>query len=476
MQETAAWQATNTTTADTENHKQSPEDLQFSLERPASRRLKKAPIILLMVAVGILLVGTLYVALNRHSPTEEAEKHALIDLEAIKRAMPDALKLTNRDFATAVEEAAPAVPTLGPPLKGDLGGLQLKPSVIPATLPVQQALPKPAPVVAYQPTPPPKQPTPEELAQLRREELARQMAEKALTAGLFFDVPTQPQSVRNVSGVAGQGNNVNALPSPVGLAPRAFQANQPQLQNTLYPNSAALQQSQYQQLIAASRLGQGGLGYQQANTPAARLQPPGSTYQVKAGTLIPAVLLTGINADLPGQIIAQVREQVFDTVTGQYLLIPQGTRVLGQYDNNVGYGQERAGVVWNRLILPDGSSINLGDMPGVDGMGQSGYQDQVDHHWGRLATGVILSSLLAGTAGYQSDHDGFAGRFYNNVGTEINRTGRQLTRSNLNIQPTIQIRPGFSINILVNRDLTLKPIAPNQSNAWEAGLFPTHYQ
>ena len=114
-------------------------------------------------------------------------------------------------------------------------------------------------------------------------------------------------------------------------------------------------------------------------------------------------------------------------------------------------------------------------MPRVDSMGQSGYQDQVDHHWGRLTTGVVLSSLLAGTAGYQGQRDDYAGRVYENVGMEINRAGQRLTRNNLSIQPTLQIRPGFSINILVNRDLILKPIAPNQSNAWEAGLFPTHY-
>ena len=455
------------TPATPDTHKQAPQDSTFTLERPANRRLKKAPIILLLGTVGVLLVSTLYFALSRDNYADIPDKQALIDPEAIKRAMPDALKLNDSDFAS--KEEAPAVPKLGPPLQGDLGGLQLKP-VLALPTPPAAALPKPPP--AYQPPPPVKQPTPEELAKLRREALAREMAEKALTAGLFFDVPTQPAQVVNTLGAA--GNNPGTL------------ATRPQ-QPLPKPARQHQQQQHDQQLLAASRQGQG--GYHQTGhylPPAgnvaaslanqAQLQAPGSPYQVKAGTLIPAVLLTGINADLPGQIIAQVREQVFDTVTGQYLLIPQGSRVLGQYDNNVGYGQERAGVVWNRLILPDGSSVHLGDMPGVDSMGQSGYQDQVNHHWGRLTTGVVLSSLLAGTAGYQGQRDDYAGRVFENVGMEINRAGQRLTRNNLNIQPTIQIRPGFSINILVNRDLTLKPIAPNQRNAWEAGLFPVQYQ
>lgn len=453
------------------NPKQAPQNSAFELERPGNRRLKKAPIILLLGAVGVLLASTIYLALSRSNHVNDTEKHTLIDPEAIKRAIPDALKLSDSDFA----KPEPEVRELGPPLQGDLGGLQLKQ---PLPLPVPAApLPKPI----SQP-PSPKQPSPEELAKLRREELARQMAEKALTAGLFFDVPAQPQQAANIAGAVGRKGSLYSAPAAVPIQPG--QASQTLSQSLPYLSTAALQQQQaqqYQQLLAASSQGQG------AYTPVAtqpglnnhhpaQLQVAGSPYQIKAGTLIPAVLLTGINADLPGQIIAQVREQVFDTVTGQYLLIPQGTRVLGQYDNAVGYGQERAGVVWNRLILPDGSSINLGNMPGVDGMGQSGYQDQVDHHWGRLTTGVILSSLLAGTTGYQGQRDDYAGRFYENVGMEINRAGQRLTRNNLNIQPTIQIRPGFSINILVNRDLVLRPLPQNQNNAWESGLFPVAAQ
>lgn len=424
--------------------KQSPDSGAFELERPANRRLKKAPVILLVGVIGVLLAATVYMALRPHSAVDGARAHARIDPEAIKRAMPDALKLNDSDFVTA----EPEVPRLGPPLPGDLGGLQLQ----------QPALPLPPPVVT-QTAPVPKQPSAEELAKLRREQLARERAEKALTSGLFFDVPVQPGAAL-------------ATASLLNRRPQAAPQYQDQPQ----------QHPQYQALLAASQQGQlaqlsgypgeGASFSASGRSPASsQWQAPGSPYQLKAGAIIPAVLLTGINADLPGQIIAQVREQVFDTVSGRYLLIPQGTRVLGQYDANIGYGQERAGVIWNRLIFPDGSSIQLGKMPGVDAMGQSGYQDQVDHHWQRLTTGVVLSSLLAGTAGQYGDRDGFSGRFYHNVGVEINRAGQQLTRNNLNLQPTIRIRPGFSINILVNRDLTLKPIMQDQSNPWEADLF-----
>ena len=182
-----------------------------------------------------------------------------------------------------------------------------------------------------------------------------------------------------------------------------------------------------------------------------------SPYEVKAGTIIPAVLITGINSDLPGMITAQVREQVFDSTTGKYLLIPQGSKIIGTYNSNVSYGQNRALVVWSRLIFPNGSSINLGGMNGVDLAGYAGYSDKVDNHWKRLIGGVVLSSLLAGTAQSNSTGNNFNSQFTNNVGNEINRVGQKITRKNLDIQPTIKIRPGFSINVMVNKDMILRP-------------------
>ena len=157
-----------------------------------------------------------------------------------------------------------------------------------------------------------------------------------------------------------------------------------------------------------------------------------------------------------------VKENVYDTATGEYLLIPQGTRVIGKYDSMVSYGQQRVQVSWQRLVLPDGSSIVLENMPGVDLAGNAGYKDKTDNHFDRLVGGVILSSLLSVGAtvsqGTYSSQDNMSTqqRMAANVGDEISSAGKQITRKNLDIQPTLQIRAGYSVNILVNKDMIVK--------------------
>jgi type IV secretion system protein VirB10 len=189
---------------------------------------------------------------------------------------------------------------------------------------------------------------------------------------------------------------------------------------------------------------------------------PRSPYEVKAGTIIPTTLITGINSDLPGQIIGQVRENVYDTVTGEYLLVPQGSRLIATYDSAVAFGQDRVLVCWNRLIRPDGISISLECMPGVDLAGYSGFADEVDHHWWRILSGVAIGTLLSATA--EKSQGNVAG--YNptmpqlwasNAGGAINQAGQQITQKNLAIQPTIRVRPGFSVNVIVTKDIVLLP-------------------
>jgi type IV secretory pathway VirB10-like protein len=189
---------------------------------------------------------------------------------------------------------------------------------------------------------------------------------------------------------------------------------------------------------------------------------PRSPYEVKAGSVIPTVLITGIDSDLPGQVVAQVRENVYDTVSGNYLLIPQGSRLLAAYDSMVAWGQERVLVCWNRLIRPDGSSITLDCMPGVDLAGYAGFSDGVDNHWWRIIGGAAVSSLLAATAqrsqgnvtGYQPS---LPQVWASGTASGINEAGQQLTAKNLQLQPTITIRPGFSVNVLVTKDVVIEP-------------------
>ncbi|HVV51620.1 MAG TPA: TrbI/VirB10 family protein [Polyangia bacterium] len=191
---------------------------------------------------------------------------------------------------------------------------------------------------------------------------------------------------------------------------------------------------------------------------------PRSPYEIKAGTIIPASLLTAINSDLPGQIIGQVRENVYDTVSGNYLLIPQGSKLLATYDSAVSYGQERVLFCWNRLVRPDGVSLSLECMPGADLAGASGATDDVNHHWWRIITGVALGTLLSATAdraagnvtGYQPT---VAQSWAMNAGGAINQVGQQITQKNLAIQPTITVRAGYSVNVIVTKDIVFPPYA-----------------
>jgi type IV secretion system protein VirB10 len=171
-----------------------------------------------------------------------------------------------------------------------------------------------------------------------------------------------------------------------------------------------------------------------------RLASPPSPYVVQAGTVIPAALITGMQSDLPGQITAQVTENVYDTPTGRSLLIPQGARLLGVYDSQVSFGQSRILLVWTRLILPNGYSIVLERQPGADATGRAGLE---------LALGTELGSD-------QNESD-IARALRRGTGDTVNQAGQQIVRRNLNVQPTLTVRPGLPVRVLVNRDLVLGP-------------------
>ena len=188
------------------------------------------------------------------------------------------------------------------------------------------------------------------------------------------------------------------------------------------------------------------------------LQTPDSSYQVMAGTIISASLITGLNSDLPGRVIAHVTEPVYDTVTGKHLLIPQGARLLGKYNSVVAFGQERALVVWQRLILPDGSSVVIENLPATDKAGYAGLEDEVDFHTWRLIKGISLSTLLSVGTELVFDGDSDLIRaLQNGPQTSVNRAGQRIVERNLDIQPTIKIRPGYPLRIIVHKDIVLKP-------------------
>ncbi|MER9470449.1 TrbI/VirB10 family protein [Mesorhizobium sp. M0482] len=190
-----------------------------------------------------------------------------------------------------------------------------------------------------------------------------------------------------------------------------------------------------------------------------RLAEKASPYIVQAGTVIPAALITGIHSDLPGAITAQVTENVYDSPTGSYLLIPQGARLIGQYDSQVAFGQSRLLLVWNRLIMPDGTSIVLERQQGADTQGFSGLEDEVDHHWGQMFRAAALSTLLGiGTSlGSSDDESEIAKAIRESAQDSASDIGQQIVRNQLNVQPTLTVRPGFPVRVIVNRDLVLVP-------------------
>ena len=189
-----------------------------------------------------------------------------------------------------------------------------------------------------------------------------------------------------------------------------------------------------------------------------RVRPPASPYTLQAGAVIPAAMITGIRSDLPGQITAQVTESVYDSPTGSLLLIPQGTRIIGQYDAGVQFGQRRVLLVWTRLILPNGRSIVLERQPGADASGYAGIEDGVDYHWWDLMKAAGLSTLLAvGTELATSDEDRLIRAIRDGSQDTINQAGQQIIQRQLQVAPTLTIRPGFPVRVIVTRDLVLEP-------------------
>lgn len=192
----------------------------------------------------------------------------------------------------------------------------------------------------------------------------------------------------------------------------------------------------------------------------ARLTPPGSRYEIKAGDVIPAALVTALNSDLPGRIIAQVTAPVYDTVTGQHLLIPQGARLIGTYANGTRYGDRRLMLVWNRLILPNGWSINLQEMNATDPGGASGVGDRTDNHLDRLGVAIGLSaiiSVIANEAEDDDDNNSLAQSVGDSAAQQAAQTGGRIVDRELEVRPTLRVRAGAPVRVLVTRDIELRP-------------------
>jgi type IV secretory pathway VirB10-like protein len=192
-------------------------------------------------------------------------------------------------------------------------------------------------------------------------------------------------------------------------------------------------------------------------------EAPRTPYELRAGFVVPATLVSGINSDLPGQIMAQVAQSVYDTPTGKHLLIPQGSRLVGAYSSDVSYGQARVLVAWQRIVFPDGKAMDIGAMPGADSAGYAGFNDQENHHYVRLFGSALLMSAVTAGAAYSQRQDQTTTLYgapnansalSQALGQQLGQVTAQLIAKNLNVAPTLEIRPGYRFNVIVTKDMT----------------------
>jgi type IV secretion system protein VirB10 len=383
----------------------SPVAMRLRAEPPRVTRLSRKVLAGIGLVASVGIGGALVYALQTRDSGRPSEE--LYSTE--NRPTADGIAGLPRDYS--------GVPQLGPPLPGDLGR------------PILEAQNRGQPVSAPGVAMPDPSLSPEEQRRLQELDAAR-------TARLFASTETRTASSSTLTPNAAAAS-VPVMPdlSSLGLAPQ--------------PATPAAQDRQNAFLNAA---------VDRRTLSPDRVIAPASPYVLQAGAIISAALITGIRSDLPGQIAAQVTENIYDSPTGHTLLVPQGTRVIGQYDNNVQFGQSRVLLVWNRLIFPNGRSIVLERQPGADAEGYAGLQDGVDYHWWDLAKAAGLSTLLSiGSELATNDDDRMIQAIRNGGQDTINDAGQQIIRRQLNIAPTLAIRPGFPVRVIVTRDLILEP-------------------
>lgn len=307
-------------------------------------------------------------------------------------ALPEQLTSSPGDYGS--------VPKLGPPLPGDLGkpildaGNRLPGAdPPPLPLPLSRAPAAPAPGAVHGPA-----------------DAIQQQRDAARASQLFF--PSRAQS------------------EPQSLAPNAS------------PPDISVAQTRLAAGIRSTTDGQ--------------LDAPASPRIIQAGAVIAAALITGIQSDLPGMVIAQVTENVYDSPTGKLLLIPQGARLIGDYSADIGFGQNRVQLEWTRLIMPDGRSQQLARFPAADASGYSGLKDKTDYHWAGVFRAALVSTLLGAGAEFGAGNDGNLERALRRGSQDsINRAGEQIVSRELNIRPSLTIRSGFPVRVMVTRDLVL---------------------
>jgi type IV secretion system protein VirB10 len=414
--------------------KASPDTLALRAPPRPVMRLNRRTLILVATGLALVVAISAMWALQprhgRHGPSNASE---LYNVDRVAKA--DNLDRLPEDYSKLPPRPAPVVaptpppPELGPPLPGELGGPVLKAS---GNAPSSGASFATGGAGADQ----------------------HGTVDVARSPVFFRTSSTERSDVTSASPTPAAPTAQNSLGGPFSAmsgasSPPSVQVNDP----------TTMQNRQEQKEAFA------GNGGDASTRNTGRLQSAPSPYSVMAGTVIPAALVTGINSDLPGQVIATVTQPIYDTATGRCLLIPQGSRLIGRYDSQVAFGQRRVLLVWLRIILPDTSSIALDKLPGIDQAGYAGLEDGVDWHWGRILAGAALATMLGVSSELAvSDQGSTNGNVVialrNSAQDTTNQVGQEITRRNLSIQPTLTVRPGFPMDVMVNKDLILRPYQP----------------
>lgn len=394
--------------------KEAPESLELRAKPRPVTRLNPRMLAVVVGGLSAAVLGAMLWSLQPQKRRQSAEPNELYNVDRVARS--EGLEQLPADYSQLPPPPAPEpeVPQLGPPLPGDLGGPILRAE--------QQAQ-------RYGHGP--------DAAESERLALLKEAEEAALSSVFFQTSSARKSKVASPNGAQLDSPALGTISSsPLAAAGTPSQQER---------NEAFLSKS------VNAQIRNSGL-----------LQMPESPYQVMAGTVIAAALVTGIKSDLPGDVIATVTEPVYDSATGERVLIPQGARLLGRYNSQVSYGQSRVQVVWQRVILPDTSFFQLDNLVGTDAAGYAGLEDGVDWHWDRIVAGAAMTSLLgigaelaAPTSRTDGDRIIIAGR--DSLQDTVNQVGQEVTRRNLDIQPTLTQRPGLPLRVIVNRDLVLRP-------------------
>jgi len=398
--------------------RQPPEDIELRVKPKPVRRINRKVLMAGTALLSLVLLGAVLVALD---PPDFRGGDAPQELYNTDR------KPTAEGLAK-LPSSYGDIPKLGPPLPGDIGDAMHKVDAKePPELPIGDK---------------PFQPDPEaDIARADRIRLAR-LAQQGRESKLFYSVATARKT--------GEAEDKPQGDAPQLPSPFAALQNLDALQVQGQP---APQTNQDKKLAFLN-----GKGDDAIYNPHA-LQKPVSPYTLMAGSIIPASLVTGLNSDLPGFVIGQVTEQVYDTVAGRHLLIPQGTKIIGKYDSVVAFGQKRALVVWQRLIRPDGSSLVIDNLPATDEGGYAGLEDKVDYHTWQLLKGIALATLLGvGTELSIGNEQGdLIAALRQSAQENTNRAGQSFVERQLDVQPTLTVRPGWPLRIIVHKDLVLEP-------------------